>query len=88
MSDEERGVRMSGPLHPGEKLNRDLPATFGPGFGHAAEVLGVSPVALSRVVHAHEPLTADLAEALEQAGVGTAESWLARQAAYDKAVGS
>jgi addiction module HigA family antidote len=43
----------------------------------AAARLGVSRVALSRVLHEHARVTPNLAVRLEAAGVGTARAWLA-----------
>ncbi|MFV0406642.1 MAG: HigA family addiction module antitoxin [Propioniciclava sp.] len=75
----------SQPVHPGVVLNRKLPAELGPGIGQAAAQLGISPVALSRVLHAHESITPELASTLERAGIGMASTWLSMQAAYDQA---
>jgi len=49
----------------------------------AARHLGVSRVALSRVIHGRAAISPALAVRLEAAGMGTARHWLAMQAAYD-----
>ena len=48
-----------------------------------ARCLGVSRVALSRVVNGRAAVSAELAIRLAAALGGTAESWLRMQAAYD-----
>jgi addiction module HigA family antidote len=45
--------------------------------------LGVSRVALSRVVHGHAAISAELAIRLASALGGSAESWLRMQVSYD-----
>jgi addiction module HigA family antidote len=72
-------------VHPGEILREDVLAELGLGVGEAASRLGVSRVALSRVLHGHARISSNLAVRLEEAGVGTARAWLAMQCAYDLA---
>ena len=55
------------------------------GIVEAAARLGVSRVALSRVLHGHALITPNLAVRLEEAGVGTARAWLGMQCAHDVA---
>ena len=76
---------MKNPVHPGEILREDVLADLGLGVGEAASRLGISRVALSRVLHGHARISPSLAVRLEEAGVGTAPAWLAMQAAYDLA---
>lgn len=76
---------MRNPVHPGEVLREDVLADLGLGVGEAASRLGVSRVTLSRVLHGHARVSPNLAVRLEQAGVGTAQAWLAMQTAYDLA---
>jgi addiction module HigA family antidote len=66
-------------------IREDVLADLGLGVGEAAGRLGVSRVALSRVLHGHARVTPSLAVRLEEAGVGTARAWLAMQSAYDLA---
>jgi addiction module HigA family antidote len=76
---------MKHPVHPGEILREDVLAELGLHVAQAAERLGVSRVALSRVLNGHAAISPNLAVRLELAGAGTARSWLAMQAAYDVA---
>ncbi|WP_081111071.1 HigA family addiction module antitoxin [Aggregatibacter actinomycetemcomitans] len=48
-----------------------------------AEHLGFSRETLSRVIHGKTPMTANLALALEDAGISTARLWLSLQSNYD-----
>jgi antitoxin HigA-1 len=48
-----------------------------------AKRLGIARGTLSRVLHGHAAVTAELALRLQAALGGSAESWLAMQAAYD-----
>ncbi len=77
---------MKTPVHPGEILREDVLADLGLGVGEAASRLGISRVALSRVLHGHARISPNLAVRLEESGVGTARGWLAMQSAYDLAV--
>jgi addiction module HigA family antidote len=83
--EEMRIVTMKNPVHPGAVLREDVLADLGLGVGEAASRLGISRVALSRVVHEHARVSPNLAVRLEAAGVGTARAWLAMQSAYDLA---
>lgn len=76
---------MRDPVHPGEVLRDDVLAKLGLRVGEAAEKLGISRVALSRVLHGHARLTPNLAVRLQAAGVSTAHAWLSMQTAYDLA---
>jgi addiction module HigA family antidote len=73
-------ARMFNPPHPGEVLQEwlaDVSVT------QAAADLGVTRAHLSRILHGHAGITADMALRLA-AGLGTsAESWLGMQASYD-----
>ncbi len=77
---------MRTPVHPGEILREDVIAELGLTVAETADRLGVSRVALSRVLHGHAGISPRLALRLEQAGVSTARQWLAMQVAYDLAV--
>ena len=76
---------MKTPIHPGEILREDVLGELGLPVGEAASRLGVSRVALSRVLHGHARISSNLAVRLEEAGVGTARAWLAMQSAHDLA---
>jgi addiction module HigA family antidote len=74
-------ARVHNPPHPGEVLldtvlNEMTVTEF-------AKRLGVSRVALSRVVNGRAPVSAELAIRLAAALGGSAESWLQMQVSYD-----
>lgn len=77
-------TRMHNPPHPGELL-RDtvLHPDSSLTLTAFAERLGVSRVALSRVVNGRAAVSAELAIRLAAALGGSAESWLRIQSAYD-----
>jgi addiction module HigA family antidote len=83
---EARIAVMKNPVHPGAVLREDVLADLGLGVGEAASRLGISRVALSRVLHEHARISPNLAVRLEEAGVGTARAWLAMQSAHDLAI--
>jgi len=78
---------MFSPPHPGETLREDVLPTLGLTVTEAARQLGVSRVALSRVLHGKAAISPDMALRLESwLGVdrgGRAEVWLQQQLAYD-----
>ncbi len=76
---------MKTPVHPGEILREDVIGELGLTVSEAASRLGVSRVALSRVLHEHARVSPNLAIRLEEAGVSTARAWLSLQTAYDLA---
>lgn len=78
-------MSMKSPVHPGAILREDVLADLGISVSEAAKRLGVNRVTLSRVIHEHAAISPNLAIRLEEAGVGTARSWLAMQAAFDLA---
>ena len=76
--------RMHNPPHPGEVLSDTVLRTAGGLTVTAlAARLGVSRVALSRVVNGRAAVSAELAIRLAAALGGGAESWLRMQVAYD-----
>lgn len=77
---------MINPSHPGELLREDVIAELGLSVTEAAKRLGMSRVALSRVLNAKAAISPDLALRLEMAGVSTARAWLALQFSYDLAL--
>lgn len=82
-------MRMHNPPHPGETLREDVLPALGLSVAEAARQLGVSRVALSRVLHGHAAISVDLARRLEvwlrkPGGRGpSAETWLRGQVAYE-----
>ena len=76
-------TRMHNPPHPGEVLQDTVLAEGRISVTEFAEKLGVSRVALSRMVNGRAAVSADMALRLAAALGGSAESWLQMQAAYD-----
>jgi len=77
-------TRMFKPPHPGAVLaNSVLRQDGGITVTEFAKRLGVSRVALSRVVNGRAAVSAELAIRLAAALGGSAESWLNMQVAYD-----
>ena len=76
--------RIYNPPHPGAVLQDTvLRAKGGITLTDFAKRLRVSRVALSRVVHGHSAINAELAIRLAAALGGSAESWLRMQVTYD-----
>lgn len=76
-------TRMHNPPHPGEVLQDTVLREGALTVSEFARKLGVSRVALSRVVNGRAAVSADMALRLAASLGGTAESWLRMQAAYD-----
>ncbi|WP_367399261.1 HigA family addiction module antitoxin [Halomonas sp. DN3] len=76
---------MNEPPHPGELLREDVIEELGLSVKETAEPLGMSRVALSRVLNGRAGISPELALRLETAGVSTAYAWLAMQTNYDLA---
>jgi antitoxin HigA-1 len=77
-------TRMHNPPHPGEILaDTVLREDGGLTVTEFAKRLGVSRVALSRVVNGRAAVSAELAIRLAAALGGSAESWLRMQVSYD-----
>ncbi|NHN89832.1 HigA family addiction module antitoxin [Acetobacter conturbans] len=74
---------MHNPPHPGEVLKDEVIGPLGLSVKDAADRLGMSRVALSRVLNGKAAISPDLAVRLEKAGTGTARSWIVMQANYD-----
>lgn len=71
------------PTHPGAILREDvLPALEIP-QGQFAELLGVSRLTVSQLLHEHRALSPDMAMRLEKLLGTSAESWLRMQEAVD-----
>jgi addiction module HigA family antidote len=80
-------ARMFNPPHPGLILRDDVLPALGLGVTQAAEQLGVSRVALSRMLNGRAAISPDMALRIE-AWLGVergcdARVWLAEQRAYD-----
>jgi addiction module HigA family antidote len=81
-------ARQFDPPHPGEALREDVLPALGLTVAEAARQLGVSRVALSRVLNARAAITPELARRLEiwlatEQGGPSAASFLREQAVYD-----
>lgn len=76
-------TRMHNPPHPGEVLQDTVLSEGGISVSEFARKLGVSRVALSRVVNGRAAVSADMAIRLAAALGASPESWLQMQAAYD-----
>jgi antitoxin HigA-1 len=81
-------TEMFNPPHPGETLKDDILPALHLSVSEAARQLGVSRVALSRVLNGKAAISAELALRLEEWLGGpergpSAESWLRGQLAYD-----
>lgn len=69
--------------HPGELLRADVLSPLGISVTDAAGRLGMSRIALSRVLNGRAGISSDLAIRLELAGASTARFWMALQANYE-----
>ena len=80
-------TRIHNPPHPGETLRDDVLPALGLTVTEAAQQLGVSRAALSRVLNGKAALSPEMALRLENwLGVengGRADLWISQQAAYD-----
>lgn len=76
-------MRMHNPPHPGEVLRDGVFISTGITVTEFAKRLGVTRVALSRVLNGKAGISADMAVRLAAALGGSAESWLHLQANYD-----
>lgn len=76
-------TRMYNPPHPGEVLRDGVFTDTGITVTDFAKRIGVTRVALSRVLNGKAGISADMAVRLAKALGGSAESWLHMQANYD-----
>ena len=83
MNNADKPVRMHNPPHPGEILRDTVLGEGGLSVSEFARKLGVSRVALSRVVNGRAAVSADMALRLAASLGGNAESWLRMQGSYD-----
>lgn len=75
---------MYNPPHPGYILKEDILPELGISITEAANQLGVSRVALSRVINGKAAISAEMAIRFEAWLSGpTAETWVRMQAEYD-----
>jgi addiction module HigA family antidote len=76
-------MEMFNPPHPGLIIRDDMLPDLGLSVTEAANRLGVSRAALSRVINGRAAISADMAIRLAQWLGGSAETWLRAQAQYD-----
>jgi antitoxin HigA-1 len=76
-------MKMHNPPHPGLTIREDVLPELGLTVTDAATQLGVSRVALSRMINGRSAISADMAIRLEQWLGGNAETWLKLQMQYD-----
>lgn len=79
--------KLHNPPHPGETLREDVLPALGLSVTEVADQLGVARPSLSRVLNGHAAISPEMALRIEKwLGVdrgGSADLWLAEQAAYD-----
>ena len=71
------------PTHPGAVLREDVLPGIEMTQGKLAELLGVSRLTVSQLIHEHRALSPDMAMRLEKLLGASAESWLRMQEAVD-----
>lgn len=80
-------ARMFNPPHPASILREDVLPALGLTVSEAARQLGISRVALSRVLNERAGISVDLARRIEawlgEENGGRAETWLKMQIEYD-----
>ena len=76
-------MKMFNPPHPGLSIRDDVLPELGLTVTEASTQLGVSRVALSRVINGRAAISADMAIRLMQWLGGSAEIWLRAQIQYD-----
>jgi len=75
--------RMTCPTHPGEILKEDILPDLGITVTEAAKQLGVTRVALSRIINGKAGISPDMALRLAAWLGSSPESWINMQSAYD-----
>lgn len=80
-----RSLRNPGrrPTHPGAILREDVLPALSITQGRFAELIGVSRLTVSQLLHEHRALSPDMALRLERLLGTSAESWLRMQEACD-----
>ena len=78
-------MAMKEPPHPGSSVRHECLEPLGLSVKEGAQVLGVTRQALNNLVNAKAGISPEMAIRLDKAFGGTAEGWLALQAAFDLA---
>ena len=76
---------MKNPPHPGKLVLEECLEPLGLSITEAAVGLGITRTSLSRLIHGHADISAEMAVRLSKAFGGSAESWLRQQMNYDLA---
>jgi len=71
------------PPYPGEIIKEDIVNYLNISVTEFADILGMSRVALSRVLNGKAAISINLVQRLEAAGFSTADTWLQMQLNYD-----
>ncbi len=71
------------PTHPGAILRKDVLPALAITQGRLSQLLGVSRLTVSQILHEHRALSPDMAMRLEKLLGTSAESWLRMQEAVD-----
>jgi antitoxin HigA-1 len=71
------------PTHPGALLREDVIPDLNVTQGKLAELMGVSRLTISQLLHEHRALSPDMAVRLEKLLGTSAESWLRMQESVD-----
>lgn len=80
---QNKGLRMKHPVHPGRFVKTVILEPLGLSITEAASALGVTRVALSRLVNEQASLSADMAIRLDKAFGADMETLLRMQNSYD-----
>ena len=83
--DTRKAMPMKNPPHPGLSVRLNCLEPFGLSVTEAAKVLGVSRTTLSRLLHGHAGVSADMAIRLAKAFGATPDIWIRMQADYELA---
>lgn len=75
---------MHNPPHPGEILLEDVIPALGINITEMAWRLGFARETFSKILYGHAPISPDLAQRLERAGISKERLWMSMQSAYDQ----
>lgn len=78
-------MRMKNPPHPGQLVKHDCLEPLGLTITRGAEILGVSRLTLSNLIHAKNGVSPEMAIRLSKAFGSSPEVWLGMQMDYDLA---
>ena len=78
-------MRMKNPPHPGQHVLKDCLEPLGLSITRGADILGVTRLTLSNLVHGKNGISPEMAIRLSKAFGGRPEVWLGMQSAYDLA---